>query len=257
MSVEATPAQRAAPAPTPAPVRPAPAVARAPDGHPQLNGAVEKRKVGISVCCPIVFGSIAFWLGRKADGLHTHKWTLYVRGPNGEDVSYFVSKVVFTLHASFAQPIREIISWPFEVTEMGWGEFEAKMTVHFKDPAEKPIDVVHPLRLYPDGNTTVTTKRPVVYEKYDEVVFTDPTASFFDQLMEGQQATPRPHEHTAFYSQTSDADDLHKLMAARMYVLEQLQDARDRILRLEGQVTRRTVPHTHQVLAVSSSQTST
>ena len=85
-----------------------------------------------TVHCPLAFGSIAFWLGRKADEHATHKWTLYVRGPNGEDPSYFISKVVFYLHESFAQPIREISEPPFEVSEMGWGEFEARIRVYWK-----------------------------------------------------------------------------------------------------------------------------
>jgi YEATS domain-containing protein 4 len=64
------------------------------------------------VACPIVYGSIAHWMGRKADEFATHKWTLYVRGPNGEDLSTFVSRVVFTLHSSFAIPLRGIINSP-------------------------------------------------------------------------------------------------------------------------------------------------
>jgi len=48
-----------------------------------------------------------------------------------------VAKVVFQLHASFAQPIREYTEPPFEVTERGWGEFEAQIRIHWKDPAEK------------------------------------------------------------------------------------------------------------------------
>ncbi|CAM9704590.1 unnamed protein product, partial [Ectocarpus sp. 12 AP-2014] len=115
------------------------------------------RKKGLSVACPIAYGSLAFLLERKKQSeFVTHKWTLFVRGPNGEDISYFVSKVVFTLHPSFAEATREITSPPFEVTEMGWGEFEAKMTMHFKDPNEKPVDVLHQLRLYHDPATGTT-----------------------------------------------------------------------------------------------------
>lgn len=50
----------------------------------------------------------------------------------------------------------EIKSPPFEVTEMGWGEFEAKMTMHFKDPSEKPVDILHQLRLYHDAAAGTT-----------------------------------------------------------------------------------------------------
>jgi len=56
-----------------------------------------------TVCVPLVYGSIAFWLGKKADEYSTHRWTLYVRGPKGEDLSYAIEKVAFHLHPSFSQ----------------------------------------------------------------------------------------------------------------------------------------------------------
>ena len=67
---------------------------------------MSRRTEGTTVACPFVYGSIAHWMGKKADEFATHKWTLYVRGPNMEDMSSFISKVVFTLHPSFAAPIR-------------------------------------------------------------------------------------------------------------------------------------------------------
>ncbi|CAM9766042.1 unnamed protein product, partial [Chrysoparadoxa australica] len=160
----------------------------------ETNG--DPRCVGVSVCCPIVFGSVAFWQGASADPQQTHKWSLYVRGPNGEDVSYFVSKVVFTLHPSFPQPVRELRQWPFEVSELGWGEFEAKITLHFKDPTERAVDAMHVIRLYPVATAAnaapvhTPTPAPVVAERYDEIVFTDPHESFFAELMKGQNAVP-------------------------------------------------------------------
>ena len=88
-------------------------------------------------CLPIVYGSVAFYLGKKADENNTHQWTLYLRGPNNEDLSGCIEKVVFQLHASFTQPLREITSPPYEVTERGWGEFEAQIRITWKDPNEK------------------------------------------------------------------------------------------------------------------------
>ena len=55
-----------------------------------------------------------------------------VRGPNDEDLSTFVEDVVFTLHPSFQNPIKTVSSPPFEVTEVGWGEFEAGIRIVFK-----------------------------------------------------------------------------------------------------------------------------
>lgn len=86
---------------------------------------------------PIVYGSIAFYLGKQADEFQSHEWTLFVRGPNQEDLSLVISKVVFQLHASFSQPVREYTQPPFEVTERGWGEFEAQIRIHWQDPTEK------------------------------------------------------------------------------------------------------------------------
>jgi len=80
-------------------------------------------------------------LGKKADEFHTHKWTLYLRGANNEDLSGVINKVVFHLHPSFAQPVRELTDPPFEVTERGWGEFEAQIRIIWRDPQEKAIVV--------------------------------------------------------------------------------------------------------------------
>jgi transcription initiation factor IIF auxiliary subunit len=37
---------------------------------------------------------------------------------------------------------------PFEITETGWGEFEAGIRIYFKDSDEQPIDIFHHIRLY-------------------------------------------------------------------------------------------------------------
>jgi YEATS domain-containing protein 4 len=105
------------------------------------NDASPPRLSKTTACLPIVFGSVAFYLGKKADDFQTHQWTLYIRGPNNEDLSAVVSKVVFQLHASFSQPLRELTTPPFEVTEKGWGEFEAQIRIIWKDPDEKPTVV--------------------------------------------------------------------------------------------------------------------
>jgi transcription initiation factor IIF auxiliary subunit len=38
-------------------------------------------------------------------------------------------QVSFTLHSSFAKPVREIETPPFEVREEGWGEFDVNIKV--------------------------------------------------------------------------------------------------------------------------------
>lgn len=104
---------------------------------PSTTTTASRRLERTTVCLPIVHGSVAFYLGKKADDFQSHQWILYLRGPNNEDISRCIEKVVFQLHASFAQPVREYTHPPFEVTEKGWGEFEAQIRIHWKDPTEK------------------------------------------------------------------------------------------------------------------------
>ena len=102
----------------------------------QLNSRLDRT----TVCLPIIHGNVSFYLGKKAENKNeyqSHQWTLYLRGLNNEDLSICIEKVVFQLHPSFAQPIREYKHPPFEVTEKGWGEFDAQILIHWKDPSEQ------------------------------------------------------------------------------------------------------------------------
>lgn len=76
--------------PTPTTVAPTPIIPKS------------KRLKGVTISRPILFGNIA-WPIKDATG-KTHRWMCYVRGLNNEDISYWIKKVVFTLHPSFAQP---------------------------------------------------------------------------------------------------------------------------------------------------------
>lgn len=123
-----------------------------PQPQPQLSPPSqdgERRVRGVELVLPVVLGSCAFPLGKKATDAETHKWTVYVRGATpkkassagqpgqpsssttsenekaiaaaGEDISDIVSKVVFNLHPTFHNPTREVPEPPFELSEMGWG----------------------------------------------------------------------------------------------------------------------------------------
>jgi YEATS domain-containing protein 4 len=70
------------------------------------GGGNVARVKGALVERPVIYGNISWWLGKKADDTKTHRWTTYVRGPHNEDLSYFIKKVVFTLHPSFPNPVR-------------------------------------------------------------------------------------------------------------------------------------------------------
>jgi len=61
------------------------------------------------------------------------KWTVYVRGAQNEDLSYFIQRVVFYLHESYDEPVRVVEHAPFELTEEGWGQFDIKIEIFFHD----------------------------------------------------------------------------------------------------------------------------
>jgi YEATS domain-containing protein 4 len=162
----------------------------------QIGRSAKTRMKGVVIEKSICYGNIAWWLGPKADEQHTHRWTAYVRGPNNQDLSYFIKKVVFSLHPSFPNPVRVVEKPPFEITETGWGEFELAIRIYFVDPLEHPVDLYHGLVLYPpEGQAALSTKKPVVKENYDEIVFNDPTEYFYQVLKfhESNSTTTSPH----------------------------------------------------------------
>ncbi|OQR92081.1 hypothetical protein ACHHYP_04112 [Achlya hypogyna] len=182
----------------------------------------QERQKGVVVSKAIAYGSVATYLGRKSEETKTHRWHIYVRGIAGEDLSYMISKVVISLHTSFASPVRVLTEPPYEVSEYGWGEFETKIQIHFQDPDEKPVDIIHMLILYPPGNQVASTKKPVVSEFYDELVFNEPSELMYKKLMAGpeKQAPPNPlQEHWPVYSEIHDTQlltDAQSALAAEL-----------------------------------------
>jgi len=140
------------------------------------------------VSVPLVYGTISFWLGKKADDQNTHRWVVYVRGHNNEDLSYIIDRVVFNLHPSFKNPTRTISSFPFEVHESGWGEFEILIKIFFKEDVKESLDVFHNLKLYhTNPNASHSTKKPVVSEFYDEVIFLNPSDKLVKLLRDNKK----------------------------------------------------------------------
>ena len=97
---------------------------------------------------------------------------------NDEDISYYVKKVVFHLHPSFPEPVKTIEKFPFEIHQTGWGEFDIAIKIFFVDPSERPVEIMHALKLHPEPGQAASTKKPVVSERYDEIVFSEPTEHF-------------------------------------------------------------------------------
>lgn len=132
---------------------------------------------------PVVTGTVAVSLGKKATDTATHSWTVFVRaGDENDSLGSVVKKAVFKLHESFPNPNREVKAPPFELQETGWGEFDILIELHFHDDArEPPLELLHSLRLGLDihGNPQ---RRPYVHEVYEELVFWEPTVELYNRV---------------------------------------------------------------------------
>ena len=132
---------------------------------------------------PFVYGSVAINLGKKSKEESTHKWCVYVRGVNNENISNFIKSVQFTLHSTFPNNVRVVNKWPFELYEMGWGEFDIKIKIELIDESVKPIELTHALKFYNQPHQSQSSKKPVVSENYDEIIFVNPKPEILEQLL--------------------------------------------------------------------------
>lgn len=152
-----------------------------------MAGPPSKRIKTVSVSRPIIYGNTAKKIGDtrppNAPAEHTHLWTIFVRGPQNEDISYYIKQVVFKLHDTYPNATRVINAPPFELTETGWGEFDINVKIHFVEEAnEKVLSFYHRLRLHP-YDMTQPNQDEIRSIFFDEVVFNEPNEQFFQILM--------------------------------------------------------------------------
>ena len=100
----------------------------------------------------VIVGNISKFIPlekRDKNDQATHKWMVYVRGLPGEpELSSFIQRVWFILHPSYMpNDIIEVARPPFTVTRRGWGEFPVRIQLVFNDPRNKPVDIIHNLKL--------------------------------------------------------------------------------------------------------------
>ncbi|CAG8538490.1 3242_t:CDS:10 [Paraglomus occultum] len=101
----------------------------------------------------IIVGNISKWIppDKRHQKLkdYTHQWMIYVVGPpNASNVSSFIRKVRFTLHQSYKPyHIVDVVEPPFQLSRLGWGEFPVRIQLFFVDKRNKPVELVHSLKL--------------------------------------------------------------------------------------------------------------
>jgi YEATS domain-containing protein 4 len=205
-----------------------------------------ERHPKVSVSKPIIYGTMSLYQGKKADENNSHKWVCYVRPVNDEDLSTFIEKVNFQLHPSFTQPNRTCTRPPFEMYESGWGEFEICIQIYFKDTREKRLDILHLLRLYPTTpGASQSTKKPVVSEFYDEIIFNDPSPDFYDLLHTTTGVEPdyellnsaQRQDFIPHFTPFSDASVLSSIEEATAFVKSKSSSIRDNLRVLEAEIS--------------------
>ncbi|KAJ3348651.1 NuA4 histone H4 acetyltransferase complex and the SWR1 complex subunit [Entophlyctis luteolus] len=211
--------------------------------------------LGEHFSCPIIYGSEAIPVSSNdpplPDPSHTHRWRVYVRGANGEDLSPFVRKVSFKLHESFVPATRVIESPPFEVHESGWGEFEILIKISFVDSQEKPMALFHQLQLYPKdevlgGPDMDAPKQLVISEHYDELsdlctvaskVINEPYEEFLEPLRRFRLQVHNMKNKTppATFSPQVEANEIKKYNSINEKVVAEIERAKIRLAKVEAE----------------------
>jgi len=148
---------------------------------------------GITVSKQLVIGTVANWQGSKALSRKTHKWSVYVRGIANEDLSYLIERCVFYLHEDFKKPVRTVKEGLFEVTEIGWGEFDIPICIYFHEYVE-PLSVTISLKLF-QNEAKRPSKSTVKNEKFVEAVFRNPPIKLYKRVLVGPHCV-FPETHT-------------------------------------------------------------
>jgi hypothetical protein len=201
---------------------------RNPEGPPNAVWPIKDKEGYVTV--PFAYGSIAFWQGKRAGEYQTHRWHIYLRGANNEDLTPLVERVIFQLHPSFNNPTRVIDTAPFHVSELGWGEFEVSIRVFFRDGPEAPLELKHHLALFPKTGEP-SMKRPVVAERHDEFVFNQPPDPLLhhihlcnNRLVNAGQAWAQIEPH---FSPVNEHEELLRIQAAQQRVHAETQMLRE------------------------------
>ncbi|KAG0671229.1 NuA4 histone H4 acetyltransferase complex and the SWR1 complex subunit [Maudiozyma exigua] len=199
-----------------------------------MAGPPNKRIKTISVSRPIIYGNTAKKMGDvrppNAPAEHTHIWTIFLRGPQNEDISYYIKQVVFKLHDTYPNSTRIISAPPFELTETGWGEFDINVKIHFVEEAnEKVLSFYHRLRLHP-YDMTQPSQEEIKSIFYDELVFNEPNEQFFQILMtKPGNLLPSNKTESCPFSKQLEIEEIDRINDGITEVEKQIEEYKDKV----------------------------
>lgn len=197
------------------------------------------RTKNVVITKPIVYGNVARYFGTVPNSdNHTHSWTIYVRSYENENMSSYIKKVHFKLHESYNAPNRILTAPPYEISETGWGEFEVVIKIYFADPNERPVTILHTLKLFKSGGPTPIIINYIVSEFYDELVFAEPSAQMLTLLQNASPLSPDLCIKFENDYEKKKFDTLEKLRDARRKVKNEIEDLRQRLEEAKTEITK-------------------
>ncbi|EEB12808.1 yeats2, putative [Pediculus humanus corporis] len=104
---------------------------------------------GSKVSYRVIVGNVSKWIPPDTrEDKSTHKWMVYIRNKDeSKDVTKLLKKVRYFLHESYKPHDIIDVTSPFQLTRRGWGEFPIRVQLHFIHPLNKPVDIIHNLKL--------------------------------------------------------------------------------------------------------------
>lgn len=143
----------------------------------------------------------------------SHKWQVYLKSPKDakdktEDINSFVKAVRFFLHPSYRpNNIVDVTRAPLQLIRVGWGEFPVRIQIHFWDSRNKPVEIVHFIRVLTANPNRMSTVSEMAYD-LDLDRFTDFSAGLSHFQASTPVTLPPPEADNDAQSKVSDEDVL-------------------------------------------------
>ncbi|CAF3614644.1 unnamed protein product [Rotaria socialis] len=209
-----------------------------------MSTITSESRIPVTIVKPIVYGNTAQHFGSKRDSDgHTHKWKLYVRSFNNDDMTKYINRIQFRLHETYPNNVRVLNQPPYEIEESGWGEFETQITIFFADPCEKPVVFYFHLKLFSTEPDIVVGRKPLVNEYYDELVFQEPS-DLLARAINSTQLLPISTEENRAIEQEYAKRKIYtvtRIKRARERVRHEIQDLTERL-----RLTQQSIKHVRQ-----------
>lgn len=142
-------------------------------------------------------------------GQFIYKWNLFLRsGEERQQIDKVVQKVVFNLHETFKNPVRECTQQPYCVKENGYGEFDFPIDIYFNGTNEK-YTINYFLELPPIDSFT-----PLNRFRKEIITFVDPNPEFRSLLIESgaipkKMSSSTPNLTTSLKKKTNSSSILN------------------------------------------------